>query len=285
MRFGDFPPQFTDYDQARIVLLPVPFEKTCSWLPGTAQGPSAILQASPYLEWYDIETGVEVYREGIFTAPAVLADTSEEMVEKVYRQVEHYAQEGKFVVTLGGEHAVSYPAVKALVEKQPSLSVLQLDAHGDTRDAYEGSKLSHACVMARIREQVSNVVVVGIRSIDASEMPILDTPKTFFAHRIHDSADWIDRAVDELNDPVYVTIDIDVFDPSEVPATGTPEPGGLRWWQVMGLLHRVAQKRKVIGFDLVELSAGHKPSEFLGAKLVYTFLSHLHKHHSWEWAS
>jgi agmatinase len=172
--------------------------------------------------------------------------------------------------------------VKALAEKHPNLSVLQLDAHGDTRDEYEGSKLSHASVMARIQEIVTNTVAVGIRSIDAEENKNLVPHRTFYAHAIHGQTDWIEQVVEILDDPVYVTIDIDVFDPSEVPATGTPEPGGLHWYQVTRLLRRLSQKRKIAGFDLVELSPnGHKPSEFLAAKLIYTFLSYLHHENAW----
>jgi agmatinase len=282
MRFGDFPTQYTEYQNARVALLPVPFDKTCSWMGGTDKGPQAILDASPFLECYDIETGEEVYQEGIWVAPAVCADSSEEMIGQVCEQVKTLAAANKFVVTLGGEHSVSFPVVKALLATHPDLSVLHLDAHGDTRDEYEGSKYSHASVMARIRERVDNVVSVGIRSIDASEMPVLNTPKTFWAHQIQGNTDWIDRAVSMLTDPVYVTIDVDVFDPSELPATGTPEPGGLRWYQVTGLLRALAQKRKIVGFDLVELSpTDHKASDFLVAKLLYSFLSYIKHENAW----
>ncbi|MDX9752317.1 MAG: agmatinase [bacterium] len=281
--FGDFAEHYSGYNTARVALLPVPFDKTCSWMTGASKGPEAILKASYYLENYDIETGEEVYRKGIHTDAPIVAETSQEMIARVSARVAELTQDGKFVVTLGGEHSISQAPVNALVERYPALSVLHLDAHGDTRDEYEGSKYSHASVMARIREKVTNVVSVGIRSIEAEERKVLDPARTFFAYQIHDSYDWIDQAVALLNDPVYVTIDVDVFDPSELPATGTPEPGGLRWYMVMKLLRTLSQKRKIAGFDVVELSpTDHKASDFLTAKLIYTFLSYISHDNAWD---
>ncbi len=282
MRFGDFPESFCAYETSRVVLLPIPFDKTSSWIKGADKGPEAILNASPALEWYDIETGVEVYREGIHTAPPIFAETPEEMVQAGYAQVKRHAQAGKFVVTLGGEHSVTLGPVRALAEACAPLSVLHLDAHGDTRDTYEGSPYNHACIMARVKECAATTVSVGIRSIDASEARGLPPERTFYAHHLRHDPEWQARVVDLLGGNVYVTIDLDVFDPSILPATGTPEPGGLGWYEVMDLLAAVARSRRIVGFDVVELCPmGHPPSEFLAAKLIYGFLSHIRAHHAW----
>lgn len=282
MRFGDFSESYCVYDHARVVLLPIPFDKTSSWLKGADKAPEAILAASPHLEWYDLETGVEAYREGIFTAEPVNADTAELLAVEAAERVRQYRRDGKFVVSLGGEHSVSLGPIRALAEEFPGLSVLHLDAHGDTREEYEGDRFSHACVMARVKEHVRDVVAVGIRSIDAEEKANLDPDKTFYAHQIRRSPDWVAQVVAQLGDPVYVSIDMDVFDPSILPATGTPEPGGLDWYAVTSLLHALSQARRVVGFDVVELCPmGHPPSEFLTAKLVYTFLCYLCAHGAW----
>ncbi len=282
MRFGDFPPDYCQYPDARVVLLPIPFDKTSSWIKGADKGPDAILNASPHLEWFDIETGAEAYRAGIHVADPVIADTPHEMVRAAQARVTALHRDGKFVVTIGGEHSVSLGPVRALTAAYPNLSVLQLDAHADTRSEYEGDPLNHACIMARIKEHVNVTVAVGIRSVDASERPNLPPERTFYAHEMRRNPAWINHAVDQLTDPVYVTIDLDCFDPSVLPATGTPEPGGLDWYQVTDLLHAVARARRIAGFDLVELCpCGHKPSEFIAAKLLYTFLCYIHAHNAW----
>ncbi len=282
MRFGDFPAEYCEYANARVVLLPIPFDKTSSWVKGADKGPQAILNASPYLEWFDIETGAEAYRAGIHVADPIVADTPQAMVQAAHARVTALHRDGKFVVTIGGEHSVSLGPVRALAAAYPGLSVLQLDAHADTRQEYEGDPLSHACIMARIKEHVNVTVAVGIRSIDASEHASLPPKRTFYAHEMRRAPDWMDRALDQLTDPVYVTIDLDCFDPSALPATGTPEPGGMDWYQVTDLLHAVARARRVAGFDIVELCpCGHKPSEFLAAKLLYAFLCYIHAHNAW----
>ena len=273
MRFGDFSETCTVYDRARYVLLPIPFDKTSSWLKGADLGPDAILKASPHLEWYDIETGVEAYLDGIHTAPAVIEETAEATADEAHARVRQLVQDGKFVVSLGGEHSISLGPIRAFAEAFPDLSILHLDAHSDRRDDYEGDRFSHACIIARAKEHVANVVSVGIRSIDVSEKALLDPEKTFYAHEIVHRTDWIERVVAQLSGTVYITIDIDVFDPSVVPATAQPEPGGLDWYAVTALLRAVAAKRKIAGFDLVELCPmGHPPSEFLAAKLVYSLM-------------
>jgi agmatinase len=197
------------------------------------------------------------------------------MVAAVQERVEQHLEDNTFVVTIGGEHSVSIGAVRALAARFPGMSVLQLDAHSDLRDEYEGSKLNHACVMARI-EEICPVVQVGIRSMDASEKPFVDPDRVFFAKDIWDRTDWIDRVVAQLTDQVYVTIDLDVFDPSIMPSTGTPEPGGLLWYDVLTLLRAVCRRKSVVGFDVVELCpiANNWAPDFLAAKLIYQLLSY-----------
>ncbi|MFH2132169.1 MAG: agmatinase family protein, partial [bacterium] len=193
----------------------------------------------------------------------------------VFEAVQTVLRQEQFPVIIGGEHSVSIGAVRAVHNHNSHFSVLQLDAHSDLRDTYLGSGLNHACVMARIRE-ICPIVQVGIRSMDITEMDGLDRERVFFAHEIHDREDWMDRALDLLEDRVYVTIDLDVFDPGIMPSTGTPEPGGLGWYPVMRLLKRVADRKTVIGFDVVELCPGaNKAPDFMAARLIYQFLSYI----------
>lgn len=270
--FGGFPDKLEDSD---IVILPVPYDGTSTWIKGADRGPSAILEASEHLEFYDIETDSEVFRRGIFTAQPVAENSSpEKMTDAVHSAVSSYLKKNKFVVTLGGEHSVSVGAVRAYSEKYEDLSVLQLDAHSDLRDEYMGSRFNHACAMARIKE-ICPAVQVGIRSMDSSELALLDRKRVFFAEDIRSRSGWIDEAVSLLTDNVYITIDLDVFDPSVLPATGTPEPGGLTWYDAADLIKKVSLKKNIIGFDVVELCPNKYsyPSDFFAAKLVYKVLT------------
>jgi agmatinase len=276
MNFGGISSEFTDYRKSPIVILPVPYDETSTWIKGADRGPDAIIEASANMELYDIETDSEVFRIGIFTAPKVNEKSSPDaMVGKVYSAVSSYLKDGKFVVTLGGEHSVTIGAAQAYSEAFPGLSVLQIDAHTDLRQEYEGSRFNHACVMARIREMCP-IVQVGIRSMDVIEKPYIDKGRIFFAHNITGTGNrWMDEVIDKLSDMVYVTIDLDGFDPSIVPATGTPEPGGLNYYEVMSLIRKLIIRKKVVGFDVVELCPidNNKASDFLASKLIYQFLS------------
>lgn len=266
-----------DVEEAGIIILPVPFDAGSTWLKGSNSGPLAILEASPNLEFFDIETGTEVYREGIHTVAAIRASQPEMLVESVYGAAAGHLEAGRFVVTVGGNHTVCLGSVKAHAEVYKDLTVLQLDAHADLREEYDGSRYNHACIMARIGE-FCPFVQVGIRSMDVSEMDAMNVDRTFFAHDIHDSMSWIPDAVDLLNEHVYITIDLDVFDPGIMPSTGTPEPGGLGWYQVLDLLREVAGQRKIVGFDVVELRPGaNKAPDFLAAKLIYKLLSYIRR--------
>ena len=275
VNFLDLPPDFRDPDGAAAAILPVPYDATSTWKKGAARGPAAILEASAQVELYDIETATEPYRHGIVTLDAVaFGGPPEGLADAVQSRTATVLQGGQLPVLLGGEHSVSIGAIRAAAAAFPQLSVLQLDAHADTREAYEGSDCNHACVMARARE-LCPVVQVGLRSVDISELEALDTDRVFWAHQLGYDDAWVERAVALLGPDVYVTIDLDAFDPALVPATGTPEPGGMSWQQVTGLLAAVAASRRVVGFDVVELlpQAGDHACDFLAAKLVYRFLA------------
>ncbi|MDX9972661.1 MAG: agmatinase [FCB group bacterium] len=275
--FGETHWELPGFDRSEIVIVPVPFDLTSSWLKGADGGPEAIIAASPNLEFYDIETGTEVYRRGIHVNETVRAESSLEMVDACRSVVSAILAHGKFPVVLGGEHTVTLGPVQAVAERFPGVSVLHLDAHGDRRDTYEGDPLSHACVIARVKEVTRPLVSVGIRSIDKSELPSLAEDTVFYANDIEGRRDWIDAAVEALGPNVYVTIDLDVFEPAVMPSTGTPEPGGLGWYDVIRLLKKVADSRRVVAFDIVEFlpSPGNKAPDFLTAKLLYTFLSYI----------
>ncbi len=274
--FGGLPAKFTEYKKAQAVVVPVPFDLTTSWLPGTRRGPKALIEASGYVELYDIETKSEVYLRGIFTDKDVEAKSTEELNKKVHECVAAHLAAGKFVVTLGGEHSISYGAAQAHIDKFPKLSILHLDAHTDRREEFEGDPFSHACTLRRISELNDDIVSVGIRSLDVSELQYLDKKKVFYAENIFHSMDWIKDVVKLLQPNVYLTLDLDVFDPAIMPSTGTPEPGGLTWYQVLQLLREVTKARRLVGCDLVELSpsAHNKAPDFLAAKLVYKILSY-----------
>ncbi len=274
--FGAFPAEFSNARDSKIVLLPVPYDGTSTWIKGADRGPQAIIEASANLEFYDIETDSEVYRHGIFTdAPVEVNASPDAMAAAVEQRVRGHLADEKFTVVLGGEHSVSIGAVAAHAAQFPDLTVLQLDAHSDLRDEYEGSRFNHACVMARIKERCP-IVQVGIRSMDISEKPSLDPDRVFFAQDLHGRTDWVDRVLAVLGEQVYVTIDLDVFDPSIMPSTGTPEPGGMLWYDALALLRAVCRRRTLVGFDVVELCPveNNWAPNFLAAKLVYQLLSY-----------
>ncbi|MCU0918047.1 MAG: agmatinase [Planctomycetes bacterium] len=277
VNYGGLPSPYAEPAGSRIVVLPVPYDRTSTWKKGADRGPEAIFRASANMELYDIETDSEVYRRGIWTDAPVAGDLEpEELVATVHRRVQGHLANRKFVVVVGGEHSVSTGAARAHVERYPDLTVLQLDAHTDLRDEYEGSKYSHACVMARIREMCP-IVQVGIRSMDAGEKPALVPDRVFFAEKICGHLAWIDDVVAKLTGQVYLTIDLDVFDPAIMPSTGTPEPGGLMWYDVLALIRAVGRRRTVVGFDVVEMcpvEANWAP-DFLAAKLIYKTLSYV----------
>lgn len=291
LQFGDLPPEQCDPERSRVAIIPVPYDGTSTYQKGADRGPEAIVAASAQVELHDIETSSEVYRAGIHTElPVTESASPERMTAAVRERVAAALSASRFPVLLGGEHSVSLGAVQACAERYPGLSVLQLDAHTDLRPEYHGSPFNHACVMARVRE-LCPIVQVGIRSMDAAERSSLDLRRVFFAEGIVASAvrarrlaglrqglrrrGWMREALRHLGARVYVTVDLDVFDPSVLPSTGTPEPGGLDWYEVTAFLRLVAEQREVVGFDVVELCPGDNPaSDFLAARLVYKLLSY-----------
>ncbi len=274
----DMGDEFSGREGAEIVILPVPYDETSTWGKGADKGPFALLEASSELELYDAETCSEVYRHGIFTHPPVDVAGLEpgDMVQKVKGTSASLIDEKKFVVTIGGEHSVSIGSIMAHAEKFGNMCVLQLDAHADLRNEYKGSSYNHACVMARVKE-ICPFVQAGIRSISSEEVASTVKEDIFYSHEIKVTNDWISRVVNRLGLNVYVSIDLDVFDPAFVPSTGTPQPGGLDWQEVTALLKAVSQSKNVVGFDVVELcpNPSERSSDMLAATLVYRFLSYI----------
>lgn len=267
---------YRDYSDSAIIIIPVPYDETSTWIKGADKGPGAIMEASVNLEFYDIETDSEAHINGIWTAEPVMEKKSPEaLVNAVYKKVLHFLNDDKFPVVLGGNHTVSIGAARAFSEHFKNLTVLQLDAHGDLRQEYEGSRFNHACTMARIRE-FAPIVQTGIRSLSREELSFVDTGRIFFAHQLNADKSLYGNAVDRLTDNVYITIDMDVFDPSLIPSTGTPEPGGPGYFEIMNFLRDVIKKRNVVGFDLVELcpSPVNKAPDFVAAKIIYQLLSY-----------
>lgn len=264
------------YDNSRIIILPVPYDATSTWIKGADKGPEAILKASVNLEFYDIETDSEAHKIGIFTEePLEIQDSPEALVYSVYNKTNQLYRVGKFPVVIGGNHTVSIGSIKAAAEFHPDLTVLQLDAHTDLRQSYEGSAFNHACVMARARE-VAPIVQVGIRSMAFEEVEFADKSRIFNAYDLFNNKDLYNTALSKLSTNVYITIDLDVFDPGIMPSTGTPEPGGPGYYEVMNFLKEVISQRNVIGFDVVELcpTEHNKAPDFMAAKIIYQLLSY-----------
>lgn len=282
--FGGLEKKYAEYKTAKIVVLPVPYDGTSTYGKGADKGPDAIISSSGYVELYDIETHSEVYKQGIHTAPPLDITNNtdpEEVNNKIQETARKFIKDGKFVVMLGGEHSISAGLARALSEKYNNLSVLHFDAHGDTRESYHGSKYNHACVMARVREFVPSLVQVGIRAIDMEEVKSKkQNQHIFFAHEIADPKNtaWMEKAIDKLTDNVFISIDLDVFDPAIMPSTGTPEPGGMWWYQFMTFMDMVIKQKNVVGFDVVELAPveGSPAPDFLAAKMIYQMLSKIY---------
>ncbi len=276
MTFAGIEEKYAGFENARVLLQSVPYDGTSTWGKGADRGFEAFLEAAENMELYDIETDCEVYRQGIHILPEIREKSSPEAVFRaVYERTKELLNTGKFLTFFGGEHSISIGIIKAFYEKYPDLSVLHLDAHADLRPEYLGTPYNHACALYDASRH-TNLVQVGIRSMDASERQFLNCEKTFFACYINDNPDWTGQVLQQLHSPVYITLDLDVFDPSIMPATGTPEPGGLNWYQVTGLLAAVFENFDVIGFDIVELAPipGIHHPQFTAAKLYYKMLSY-----------
>lgn len=281
--FMHLPDEYTAFESARVVVVPVPFDGTTCYQPGARLGPQAIIDASRNLELYDAELRVSPYKQGIHTLRAVevINGDAEAMVERTEQVTGALLDQGKFVVTLGGDHLTSIGVIRAFARRYPAMSVLQLDAHTDLRDEYEGSRYSAATIMRRTLEVCPHTAQVGIRSISEEEMDLITERglPVWMAADIHarqrrgDYA-WIEEVVASLADEVYITFDVDAFDPSLLPGTGTPEAGGLGWYDALDLLAEVAQRKKIIGCDVVELSPllESHTSPVIAAKLAYKLI-------------
>ena len=270
--------QASDYAAARFAVLPIPYEATTSYGTGTRAGPRAIITASQQVEWYDEGLGRVVPSEPVATLAPLEPDARgpEFMHQRIYRAARRVVRDGKFLISLGGEHSITSGLVRAAQHRHKKLCVLQIDAHADLRDQYHGSPYSHACVMRRVHELGVPSVGVGIRSYSTEEARFIRSAKIpiFSARACCEKKDWIDEIVAQLAPQVYVTIDIDGFDPAYAPGTGTPEPGGLNWFQITDLLAAVARQCSVVGADVVEvqpLSHGNV-TEFLAARLVHRLI-------------
>ncbi len=272
--YAGIPDKYARIDDAKVVLIPVPYDGTSTWQKGADKGPEAFLEASENMELYDIETASEVYKKGIYLAPPVSENSSpEKMVESVYKTVKTYLKQEKFVTLFGGEHSVSIGSIRAFNETFEDLSVVQIDAHADLRETYEGSSCNHACAVHEASKN-TNLIQVGIRSMDASEKEFMDENRVYFGHELYD--DWMDDAIGQMTPNVFITIDLDALDPSIMPATGTPEPGGMLWYETLDFLKMIFKTKNVVGFDIVELcpNENHKAADFLAAKLYYKMLSY-----------
>ena len=274
--YAGIPAEYGKLDTAKIVLIPIPYDGTSTWQKGADKAPKAFLEASENMELYDIETNSEVYKEGICLAEAVTENSSPEaMVEAVHDATKKYIKRNKFVTAIGGEHSISIGTIRAFNESYNNLTVLHIDAHTDLRETYEGTPYNHACAMYEANHN-TNLVQVGIRSMDISETRVMNKDKVFFAHEMATNEYWIDDVVDTLTENVFISFDLDAFDPSILPSTGTPEPGGLFWYETLDFLRKVFETKNVVGFDIVELCPNEidKSSDFLAAKLYYKMLSY-----------
>ncbi|MDD4178439.1 MAG: agmatinase [Candidatus Margulisbacteria bacterium] len=270
MKFLEIEPEYYNYQRSKFVVLPCPHEATTSYGKGAKNGPAAILKASQHVETFDEELGFEPYRKrGICTEKPI-------SVARVKGQVARILKDGKTPIIIGGEHSITPFVVQVMAEKYKDLSVLQLDAHADLRDTYKGNKNNHACVMRRVLE-ICPAVQAGIRSISAEEWEWAkqggQLKKIHFAEKL----ELVDKIEDQLSKNVYITIDVDVFDPSVIPATGTPEPGGFFWQEVLDILKGVCAAKNVVGFDVVELAPrrGENAPDFTIAKLIYKLIGYL----------
>jgi agmatinase len=274
--FAGIPDKYAHYENAAVLLQSIPFDGTSTWGKGADNGFPAFLEAAENMEVYDFETNSEVYREGIHILPELKDFTSpEEMFSSVYLKAKELLKTNKFLTFFGGEHSISIGIIKAFYELYKDLTILQLDAHLDLRPSYLGSKYNHACALHDASKN-TNLIQVGIRSMDKSEVKYMNRSKCFLADDIHETKGWIQNAIELMTDKVYITLDLDVFDPSIMPSTGTPEPGGLDWYAVINFLRKVFSNKEVVGFDIVELAPKpqQKAPDFLAAKLYYKMLNY-----------
>ncbi len=274
--FAGIDEEYASYEQARILLQSIPYDGTSTWGKGADNGFGTFLEAAENMELYDIESDSEVYRQGIHILEEIAEKSTPEAVYlKVLEKTKELLKSGKYLTFFGGEHSVSIGIMEAFRKTYPNLTVLQLDAHADLREEYMGSPYNHACAL-HAASMECNLVQVGIRSMDESEKKFLNPDQCFFAHEAHGDPSWMERSIEKMSDQVYLTIDLDVLDPSIMPYTGTPEPGGMEWYTLLSYLKMVFREKNVVGFDIVEFSptGDLKAPGFLVAKLYYKLLSY-----------
>jgi agmatinase len=281
LNFGGLPSEFSRFDKAKVVILPVPYDLTTSYIPGTRRGPFAMLEASTHMELYDEELRQETYKIGIHTLDSLepSAASTEETIDRVEEAIDLIIQAKKFPFMLGGEHSLTLAPARALQRKYKNFTVLQLDAHSDLRDSYQHTKFNHACVARRMHELGLNIVQIGIRAISSEEATFIEKNErvhVLFDYELHQDSSKIEKILKQIKGPVYVTLDLDVFEPGLMPAVGTPEPGGLDWYRTLHILKRVGAHHDVIGCDIVELCP--IPSvvspDFISAKLAYKMMGY-----------
>ncbi len=274
--FGGIEDKYSNFKNSEVLLQPIPYDGTSTWGKGADKGLEAFIDATENMELYDIETDSEVYKKGIHILPTITEDESPEKVfEAVKSTTKKLLEYDKFLTFLGGEHSVSIGVIDAFKDKYPNLTVLQLDAHADLRKEYLGSEYNHACALHKA-SKTTNLLQVGIRSMDSCEKKYMDYNKCFFAEDMYGNTDWVDKSIELMTDDVYITIDLDAFDPSIMPSTGTPEPGGMDWNSTIKYLRKVFKMKNVVGFDIVELAPieNYSAPQFLVAKLYYKLLSY-----------
>lgn len=269
------PHPYAEYDSSRVVVLPVPYDSTVTARAGARDGPEAIITNSEDMELFDIGLGFEPYLHGIYTsnAVAVTNESPEAMINRIHEIASEFLNDGKFLVTFGGEHTVAVGSFRAHRDRYPGLSVLAIDAHADLRDEYQDTRYNHACALRRMLDDVP-VTQVGLRSAAVEEAALIkERNLPYYSPRAFRRA-GVDSVVDTLNDYVYITIDLDGIDSGEMAAVGTPEPGGLRWDEVSELMEAVAAKKRIVGFDLMELAPdlGPKAHSYAAAKLAYRMI-------------
>lgn len=274
--FGGIPAEFAEESSASIFLQSIPYDGTSTWGKGADLGFQAFMDAAENMELYDIETDFEVYRKGIHLLPELSGFSSpEEMFQLTYHSTKSLLTKGKFLTIFGGEHSISIGPIKAYYEHFENLTILQIDAHADLRPEYLGTPYNHACAVYDASRN-ANLLQVGIRSMEWEESANMDRSKTWFAQDMYGHERWMEESIRKMTDKVYITFDLDAFDPGVLPGTGTPEPGGLGWYETLRYLKKVFSEREVVGFDIVELApiAGNPASQFAAAKLYYKMLTY-----------
>jgi len=274
--FGGIEKKYAEFESSSVLLQSIPYDGTSTWGKGADNAFAAFIEATENMELYDIETDSEVYQKGVHILPEITENKSPESVfETVYEKTKELLKTDKFLTFFGGEHSISIGVIKAFYEKYNNLTILQLDAHADLRKSYLGTPYNHACALHDASKN-ANLIQIGIRSMDICEKQYMNYEKCFFAEDMFQKTDWIDKSIALMTDNVYITIDLDAFDPSIMPATGTPEPGGLDWNTTINYLKKVFKNKNIVGFDIVELAPmkTNKAPTFLTAKLYYKLLSY-----------